>query len=133
MPEHESMTDVACGEPPLSEELRDALTLLRDRSDDDEFRGVIDDVLAGRCGLFDASARPAFGAAVFAPVAQEFAEFVDRTTEEQADPATQGEPESAALCTAPHQRAHAGVAGMAGGPCGGCALQCAIPCTEPPR
>lgn len=72
MADHEPMTDVACGDPELSAELRDALTLLRDRSDSDEFRTLVEDVLAGRCSLMDAAGTAAFSAAVFAPMAQEF-------------------------------------------------------------
>ncbi|HEU0086071.1 MAG TPA: hypothetical protein VFQ77_00195 [Pseudonocardiaceae bacterium] len=83
MAEHESRTDVTCGEtcgepaqsePALSDELRDALTVLRDRSEDDEFRALVDDLLAGRCGLMAAAGTAAFGQAVFARVAQEIAE-----------------------------------------------------------
>ena len=133
MSEHESMTEVACSEPTLSEELRAALVLLRDRSDDDEFHRIVDDVLTGRCGLVDASAMPAFSAAVFAPVAQEYAEFVGQTTDEQQDPATEGEPGPAALCAALHQRSHTGESGTAAGPCGGCVGQCALSCADPPQ
>jgi hypothetical protein len=65
MVDHEHMTDVACSDPELSQELREALTLLRDGSDNDEFRGLVDDVLAGRCGLFEASGAAAFRETVF--------------------------------------------------------------------
>lgn len=47
MSDHESMTDVGCTDPELSQELRDALTILRDHSDNDDFRTLADDVLAG--------------------------------------------------------------------------------------
>ncbi|MGH3944749.1 MAG: hypothetical protein ACRDSI_06860 [Pseudonocardiaceae bacterium] len=77
MTDHEPMTDVACGEPELSEELRDALALLRDRSDHDEFRTLVDDVLTGRCSLFEASGTAAFSDVVFARIAQEFTEMTE--------------------------------------------------------
>ena len=73
MADQEPMTDVGCGDPALSQELRDALTLLREHSDDDSFRTLVDDVLTGRCGLVEASETPAFSNVVFASIAQEFA------------------------------------------------------------
>ncbi|MDQ3760774.1 MAG: hypothetical protein M3460_03500 [Actinomycetota bacterium] len=73
MADHEPMTDVACGDPELSQELRDALTLLRDRSDNEHFSTLVDDVLAGRCSLVEASSTAAFSDVVFARIAQEFA------------------------------------------------------------
>lgn len=65
MTDHEPMTDGGCGEPGLSQELRDALTLLRERSGNDSFRTLVDDVLAGRCSLVDASGTAAFRDVVF--------------------------------------------------------------------
>jgi hypothetical protein len=65
MTDHEPMTDSGCGEPGLFQELRDALTLLRDRSDNDNFRALVDDVLAGRCSLVEASGTAAFSDVVF--------------------------------------------------------------------
>jgi hypothetical protein len=37
MADHEPMMDGGCAEPELSQQLRDALTLLRQHSDDEEF------------------------------------------------------------------------------------------------
>lgn len=68
MTDYEPMMDVARGDPALSGELRDALALLRDGSDNDEFRTLVDDVLAGRCSLSEASRTAAFNDAVFALV-----------------------------------------------------------------
>jgi hypothetical protein len=133
MADHEPTTHVACEEPALSDELRDALTLLRDRSDDDEFRTLVEDVLAGRSSLFDAAATPAFGAVVFGPVAQEFAERVGQAGDEQQDAVAESESDGAALCAALHQRALAGEAGAGAGPCAGCARLCATPCADPPQ
>ena len=77
MTDHEPMTDVACSDPELSAELRDALALLRDRSDNEDFRTLADDVLAGRCSLLEASATAAFSDVVFARIAQEFGEMTE--------------------------------------------------------
>ncbi|HEY6422760.1 MAG TPA: hypothetical protein VIY28_05825 [Pseudonocardiaceae bacterium] len=96
MANHEPLTDVACTDPEMSEELRDALALLRDRSDNDEFRSLIDDVLAGRRSLTEASGTAAFGDVVFARVAQEFDEYLGHLSEdEKKGPATQAEPSGA--------------------------------------
>lgn len=72
MADHEPMRDGGGGDPGLSQELRDALTLLRDHSDNDNFRTLVDDVLAGRCSLVEASGTAAFSDVVFASIAQEF-------------------------------------------------------------
>ena len=121
MADHEPMMDVACGDPELSEELRDALALLRDRSDNDDFRTLVDDVLAGRCSLFEASGTAAFNDVVFARIAQEF----DELTEDE-------KPKD-------EQRSRTGQAGSSGPaaascgiPCAGCPGICAAPGTSPP-
>ncbi|MGH3914845.1 MAG: hypothetical protein ACRDTC_15770 [Pseudonocardiaceae bacterium] len=109
MADHEPMTDVACGEPELSGELRDALALLRDRSDNDEFRTLVDEVLAGRTSLLDASGTKAFGEMVFARMAEEI----------------QSHREVQSLCPEP------GAQPAACGPCTGCTSICALSGTHP--
>ncbi|MGH3784914.1 MAG: hypothetical protein ACRDRO_30955 [Pseudonocardiaceae bacterium] len=110
MADQEPMTDGGCGDPTLSQELRDALTLLREHSDDSDFRTLVDDVLTGRCSLVEASGTAAFSNVVFASIAQEFAQL---TTEEKARLAAQ--PESS-------ERA----AESCGLPCSSCAGACAL-------
>ncbi|MGH3872949.1 MAG: hypothetical protein ACRDSR_15830 [Pseudonocardiaceae bacterium] len=107
MADHEPMKDVACGEPELSEELRDALALLRDRSDNDDFRTLVGEVLAGRCSLFEASGTAAFSDVVFARIAQDFAELTE--DEKRGVP---GDPP--------------GATGSCGSPCAGCPGICAV-------
>jgi hypothetical protein len=51
----EPMLDIARGDQRLSRHLRSSLELLRDRSDDDDFRRQLDDVLAGRQSLREAA------------------------------------------------------------------------------
>jgi hypothetical protein len=63
----------ADADPGLPRELRDALILLRDHSDNDGFRTLVEDVLAGRCSLVEASGTAAFSDVVFASIAQECA------------------------------------------------------------
>ncbi|MGH3981156.1 MAG: hypothetical protein ACRDST_00350 [Pseudonocardiaceae bacterium] len=106
MADHEPTTDVACSDPELSEELRDALVLLRDRSDNDNFRALVDDLLAGRCSLLEASGTAAFSDVVFARIAQEFNEL---TEDEKRNLTGQAEP-SGSSCAA----ASCGI------PCAGC-------------
>ena len=77
MADHEPMMDGGCAEPELSQQLRDALTLLSQHSDDDDFRTLVDDVLAGRCGLVEASSSAAFSNVVFAGIAHEFERLTD--------------------------------------------------------
>jgi hypothetical protein len=77
MADQEPITDGGCAEPELSQELRDALALLSEHSDNLEFRTLVDDVLAGQRGLLDASGTAAFSDVVFASIAEEFARLTD--------------------------------------------------------
>jgi hypothetical protein len=113
MADHEPTTDVACSDPELSEELRDALVLLRDRSDNDDFRALVDDLLAGRCSLLEASGTAAFSDVVFARIAKEFNEL---TEDEKRNLAGQAEPSGSSDAAAP-----------CGIPCAGCSGLCAAP------
>ncbi|MGH3550630.1 MAG: hypothetical protein ACRDQU_21425 [Pseudonocardiaceae bacterium] len=108
MADHEPMMDGGCADPALSPELRDALTLLREHSDDSEFRTLVDDVLAGRCSLVEASGTAAFSNVVFASIAQEFDQL---TAEEKERLAAQAESTGHGPC---------------GLPCSSCAGACAL-------
>jgi hypothetical protein len=113
MADHEPMMDVACSDPELSEELREALALLRDLSDNDEFRTLVDDVLAGRCTLTEASGTAAFSNVVFGRVARDFDDYVGHLTkdEKQGLTAQAESSDEAASC---------------GAPCAGCPGMCAL-------
>lgn len=90
------MLDVAGGDPALSRHLRNSLTLLRDRSDDPEFRRLADDVLAGRRGLRDVATSPVFAQALN-PQVERFARWYEQLSEaERAALAAQGEEQFAA-------------------------------------
>ncbi|MDQ4103096.1 MAG: hypothetical protein M3186_05105 [Actinomycetota bacterium] len=108
MADHET-TGVGCGEPELSQELREALTLLREHSDDNDFRTLVDDVLAGRSSLFEASGTAAFSNVVFASIAQEFAALTEDEKRRLAAPA-ESSGTAATSC---------------GLPCAGCTSVCA--------
>lgn len=101
-------TDGGCGDPELSQELRDALGTLCEHSDNDDFRAVIADVLAGRCSLTDASRTAAFGDVVFAGIAQEFSQLTD---DEKQRLAAQAEPSDRKI-------------GSCGSPCASCSGIC---------
>jgi hypothetical protein len=114
MADHEPTMGGGCPDPQLSQELRDALTLLHDHSDNDAFRTLIADVLAGRCSLMDASNTAAFSNVVFAGIAQEFDHLTD---DEKQRLATQAQ-------SPPAQSADAAV-GSCGTPCATCSSVCA--------
>ena len=136
MANQEPTAHTACGDPAMTEELRDALTLLRDRSDDGAFRELVDEVLAGRYSLYDAASSPAFAEAVFGRVVQDFNErFANMTEEEKQAIAAQGGTESAALCADLHKHSVDGTCEVDGacepdevGPCGSPCRTCTAIC-----
>src|SRR5688500_14255711 len=95
-PDEEPMLDVAAGDPALSRHLRNSLTLLRDRSDDPEFRRLADEVLTGRRGLRDVATSPVFAQALN-PQVERFAQrYEELSDEERAALAAQGAEQLAA-------------------------------------
>ncbi|HEX2298042.1 MAG TPA: hypothetical protein VHH34_05905 [Pseudonocardiaceae bacterium] len=131
MAHQEHPTDVACGDPAMTPELREALTLLRDGSDNSEFRALVDEILSGQCSLYDAAGTPAFAEAVFGRVVQQFNErFADMTEEEKQEAlAAEGGMHSAAMCADLHRQSlgeghEAGETGPCGSPCSTCTALC---------
>jgi hypothetical protein len=95
--DEEPLLDVAGGDPALSRHLRGSLRLLRDKSDDPEFRRLADDILEGRRGLREASRSPVF-ARVLDPRVDEFARRYDQLSEdERAGLAAEGQRQFAEL------------------------------------
>ena len=89
-PRDEPTMAVAHGDPALARHLRTSLEKLRDRSDNDDFRRLIDDVLDGRANLRDVYFTPAFAAGIN-PGVQQFADRWDQLSrEEQEQLAEQG-------------------------------------------
>jgi hypothetical protein len=87
------MIDIARGDLARSRQLRAALETLRDHSDDRAFKGLVDDVLAGRRGLRDIARTQAFDRAV-TPLAQDFGRRYDELSDEEREQlARQGEEE----------------------------------------
>jgi hypothetical protein len=81
---HEPTLDVAHGNKALSRHLNKSLELLRDRSDNDDFRRVVNDVLDGHSSLRDVYNTPAFAAGI-EPGVRKFAERWDELSQEERD------------------------------------------------
>jgi hypothetical protein len=81
---NEPTLDVAHGDKALSRHLNASLKVLRDRSDNDDFRRVVDDVLNGRASLRDVYNTPAFAAGI-EPGVRKFAERWDELSQEERD------------------------------------------------
>jgi hypothetical protein len=82
--------DVARGDQALSDHLRRALRTLRDRNDNEDFRRVVDDVLAGRKGLREVYLSPAFAAGLDPGVRQFAQRYEQLSPEERAELAERG-------------------------------------------
>jgi hypothetical protein len=80
----EPALDIAHGNRQLARHLRAALELLRDQADDEDFRHLADDVLAGRASLRDVYFTPAFAAGIDQGVEQ-FAQRFDQLSREERD------------------------------------------------
>jgi hypothetical protein len=81
---------VAHGDPALARHLRQSLEVLRDRSDNREFRDLVDDVLHGRADLREASASPAFTAGLDTHVERFAQRYEELSPEERRQLAEQG-------------------------------------------
>jgi hypothetical protein len=81
-PADEPTMAVAHGDPALARHLRQSLELLRDRSDNNDFRRLVDDVLHGRANLRDVYTSPAFAAGLN-PHVEEFARRYEQLSPEQ--------------------------------------------------
>jgi hypothetical protein len=82
--QYEPTLDVAHGNKALSRYLNKSLELLRDRSDNDDFRRVVDDVLHGRASLREVYNTPAIAAGI-EPGVRKFAERWDELSQEERD------------------------------------------------
>jgi len=82
--QNEHTLDVARGNKALSRHLKKSLELLRDRSDNDDFRRVVDDVLNGRASMRDVYTTPAFATGI-EPGVKKFAERWDELSQEERD------------------------------------------------
>ncbi|MGX6601770.1 hypothetical protein ACWKSP_06485 [Micromonosporaceae bacterium Da 78-11] len=81
---------VAHGDPALARHLRQSLEVLRDRSEDREFRDLVDDVLHGRTDLRDAYSSATFAAGLDTHVEQFAERYEELSPEERQRLAEQG-------------------------------------------
>lgn len=81
-PDQEPMLDVAGSDPALSRHLRNCLKVLRDRTDNPEFRELADDILAGRRSLREAVTSPVF-ARTLNPQVEQFAQRYEQLSAEE--------------------------------------------------
>jgi hypothetical protein len=117
MADQEPMMDGGCPEPEPSQELRDALALLSEHSDNPDFRTLIEDVLAGRRSLIEASGTAAFSDVIFASITNEFTRLTDEDKQCLAKQAQAPPPD--------------GETGSCGLPCANCSGICAALRTHP--
>ncbi|MEU4420732.1 hypothetical protein AB0F81_08905 [Actinoplanes sp. NPDC024001] len=89
MNQHENL-DVAHGDAALTDHLRQSLRILQDRSDDEDFKRLVDDVLSGRTSLRDVHDSQAFSAVLDKGVREFRQRWDSLTDEERADLAEQG-------------------------------------------
>jgi hypothetical protein len=88
--DEEPALDIAHGDQAISQHLRSSLKQLRERSDNTDFKRLVDDVLAGRASLRDVYTTPAFAAGVN-PGVERFAQRYEQLNpEERAELAEQG-------------------------------------------
>lgn len=90
-PDQEPMIDVAGGDPALSRHLRNCLKVLRDRTDNPEFRELADDIMAGRRSLREAVTSPAFAQALNPQVEQFAQRYEQLSADERERLAAEGE------------------------------------------
>lgn len=95
-PGEEPALDVTHGDAALSRQLRESLRVLQERSDNQHFRRLVDDVLSGQVSLREVFHTDAFAAGVDEGVRQ-FARYWERLSDdERAELAEQGRQDLAA-------------------------------------
>lgn len=96
-PDQEPMLDIARGDPARSRFLREALATLRETSDDERFRTMVDDILAGRRSLRDAATSEMFNRGIADKVDEGARRYQELSEAEREALAAQGEQQFAAL------------------------------------
>ncbi len=90
-PKNEPMMDVARGDKAVSRHLRDSLKVLRDKSEDPDFRRQIDDILNGRVSLREAAFTGTFERGIAAPFEAGMRRYQEFSEQEVDQMAAQGE------------------------------------------
>ncbi|GAB3543787.1 hypothetical protein J2S53_000586 [Actinopolyspora lacussalsi] len=95
--DREPMMDVSRGDVGLSRHLRNSLRIIRDKTDDEEFRKLADDVIAGKRGLREASQSASFSRVLDYQVEKASTEMAEMSDEEREELALSGEQQLADL------------------------------------
>ena len=98
-----ALLGITAGNPTFDGQLREQLTVLRDRSAGTELGSILDDVLAGRRTLRDAARTSAFGGAVGPAVTETTAAWAQMTPEQRAGLAADGERDLQSPTTTPER------------------------------
>lgn len=89
--DQEPMMDVARGDVGLSRHLRNSLQIIRDKTNDEEFKKLADDIIAGKQSLREASQSDAFSRALDSQVEKASTEIAAMSDEEREELARTGE------------------------------------------
>ncbi|MGJ7905883.1 hypothetical protein ACOQFL_05330 [Actinopolyspora sp. H202] len=95
--DREPMMDASRGDVGLSRHLRNSLRIIRDKTDDEEFRKLADDVIAGKRGLREASQSASFSRVLDYQVEKASTEMAEMSDEEREELALSGEQQLADL------------------------------------
>ncbi|WP_216209224.1 hypothetical protein [Amycolatopsis aidingensis] len=96
-PEPEPALDIARGDAALSKHLKNSLNLLRSKSDDPEFKRLVDDITAGRRSLRDAVTSPVLARELNPLMDQATQHYRNLSEEEREELARTGERQFAEL------------------------------------
>lgn len=99
--EQEPMMDVARGDVGLSRHLKNSLLVIRDKTDDEEFKKLADDVIAGKQSLREASQSDSFSRVLDSQVEKASTEIASMSDEEREELARTGDQQLAALSEEP--------------------------------
>lgn len=99
--EHETMMDVACGDVGLSRHLKNSLRVIRDKTGDEDFKKLADDIIAGKQSLREASQSDVFSRVLDPQVEAASTELASMSDEEREELARTGEKQLDALGEAP--------------------------------
>lgn len=99
--EQEPMMDVARGDVGLSRHLKNSLRVIRGKTDDEEFKKLADDVIAGKQSLREASQSDSFSRVLDSQVEKASTEMASMSNEEREELARTGDQQLAALSEEP--------------------------------
>lgn len=95
--EQEPTLDIAHGDIALSKHLRNSLNLLRDKTDDPEFKNLVYDITAGRKSVRDIAASPTFSRVLDPLVGQAVEQYRSMSEQEREELAEAGKQQFEAM------------------------------------